>query len=76
MKNKSKNNTKTADILAYLQTGKPLSSLEAFKKFGATRLSAVIFSLRKQNYNIESVPRSTIDRYGRRVHYVDYIMAQ
>ena len=68
-------NTKTADILAYLQTGKPLSSLDAFRKFGATRLSAVIYQLRKV-YNIESIPRTGKDRYGNSVHYVDYLLVQ
>lgn len=71
----TKTNTKTADILAYLQTGKPLSSLDAFRKFGATRLSAVIYQLRKV-YNIESIPRTGKDRYGNNVHYVDYLLVQ
>ena len=45
---------KTKSVLEYLQTGRGISSMEAFEMFYATRLSAIIFNLRKCGYNIIS----------------------
>ena len=66
-----KTKNKTQEILKYMQEGNTISSFEAFEMFGATRLSAVIFELRKK-YNIKSIPATCIDRYGTRCDYVKY----
>ena len=40
------------NILEYLQIGNKITPLEALYKFGSFRLSAVIFELRQEGYNI------------------------
>lgn len=43
---------KTGKILKHMQAGRPISSMGAFKLYNETRLSAVIFNLKKYGYNI------------------------
>tara|TARA_B100001094_G_C17934797_1_gene672555 strand:+ start:511 stop:771 length:261 start_codon:yes stop_codon:yes gene_type:complete len=40
------------NILEYLQRGNKITPLEALYQFGSFRLSAVIFNLRQEGYNI------------------------
>ena len=62
------NKSQTKDILKYLETHKKgITSLEAIEKFGATRLSGIIFALRKRGYNIISDNKLVKNRYGRQV---------
>lgn len=42
-------------ILAYLQEHKQLTSMEAVRLFGTTRLGARIFELREEGYKIATV---------------------
>lgn len=57
--------TQTNIILDYLKNNKEgITSMEAFKKFGATRLSAIIFNLRRKGYNITSYPTQVKTRFG------------
>lgn len=44
-----------SEILKYLMKGKSITSWEAFEKFGATRLSAIIYDLRKDAHRIGGV---------------------
>lgn len=62
----------TGRILEYLKSHKGITSMEAFDKFGATRLSAIIHVLRKDGYWIEDVDREAKNRYGETVHFVEY----
>lgn len=39
-------------VLEWLKAGKTITSFEAFTNFHATRLSAIIFDLRKRGYHI------------------------
>ena len=39
-------------ILAHLLTGKTITPIEALRKYGTFRLSARVFNLRKQGYNV------------------------
>lgn len=64
--------TQRLEVLKYLKTHKGLTSIVAFEKFGITRLSAVIFDLRKIGLNIISVWRTGTNRYGQTVRYVEY----
>ena len=67
----AKKKTQTGEILRYMKTHKGITSMQAFEKFGATRLSGVIFELRK-HYNIVSEPKTGKNRYGETVNYVEY----
>lgn len=63
---------KTNEVLRHLQTHGSITSMEAINLFGATRLSAIIFNLRKKGYNITSIDKTTKDRYGHTVPYAEY----
>jgi hypothetical protein len=59
--------SKVEDVLKYLQAGNTITSMEAFEKFQATRLSAIIYDLRKAGYDIV-----TINKKGNRCIYAEY----
>lgn len=44
----------------------------AFELFGATRLSAIIFQLRK-DYDIESIKCEGLNRFGTKVRFDRYV---
>ena len=71
MKDESKNKTKM--ILNYMENNSDgITSLDAFYKFGATRLSAIIFNLKKAGHAISSTTEITTDRYGNIVRFSRY----
>ena len=45
---------KTQAVLEHLKNHVGITSMEAIDLYGATRLSAIIFNLRKYGYNIKS----------------------
>lgn len=60
-------------ILKYIQTHKRgITSKEAIEKFGCTRLSAVVHTLKRKGYNITSWRETVPTRYGQAsiAHYV------
>lgn len=62
-------------VLAHLKRYGKISSMSAFRHFGITRLSAIIFNLRKDGYIIESETKtSTSRRFGWKNHYAEYIL--
>lgn len=63
---------KTAKVLSHLKEKGSISIWEAIELYGATRLSAIIFNLRKR-YDIESVSHEFTDRYGNTSTYVTYV---
>ena len=62
----------TDRVLAHLWDYGEITSWEAIKMFGATRLSAIIFNLRKRGFNIENEWEHTTNRYGDEVRFVKY----
>ena len=66
--------TKTQAVLEWLQTNASISSMEAIQNFGATRLSAIIFNLRKRGYNIETVMVDGRDRFGNQMRFARYYL--
>ena len=69
---KSTRVTKTEKVLEHLQKYGSITSWEAIEKYGATRLSAIIFNLRKK-YKIENCCESFTDRYGNNSIFVKYV---
>ena len=51
-----------------------ITSWEAIQQYGATRLSAIIFNLRKQGYDIRTIMREETDRYGNTCQYANYVL--
>ena len=73
MKNTQK--TQTSEILNHLKKHKKgLTSMEAFERFGATRLSGLIFQLRKQGHKIKTEYVIVKTRYGKKVEIARYKM--
>lgn len=66
--------SQTEDILKYMKDNGSISSMEAFKEFGATRLSAIIFALRKRGYEIDTEIWECKNRYGKTVDFAKYIL--
>lgn len=66
--------TQTSEILNYMKKhDKGITSMQAFDMFGATRLSAIIFMLRKK-YDIETIIEEGTNRYGGTVQYARYVL--
>ena len=63
---------KTELVLEHLKKNGTITSWEAIEKYGATRLSAIIFTLRKREYNIISHNEFALDRFGNKTHYAKY----
>ena len=53
---------------------KGITSLRAFEKFGITRLSAVIFDLRDDGYDIKTDMIAVKNRYGDTCHVARYTL--
>lgn len=49
-----------------------LTSLDAFRDYGITRLSSIIFNMRKDGWNINTLDQKTTNRYGNSVTYALY----
>ena len=71
-----KQDTKTWDVLQHLKEHGSITQLEATELYGATRLSAIVFNLRKKGYAISSETQGAIDRHGHAVNYARYILNQ
>lgn len=67
--------SKTKAVLLHLEEKWEITSWEAIKEYGATKLSAIIFNLRhKYKLNIITEPIKFIDRYGDKANYGKYIL--
>ena len=67
-------NRKTQEqmILEYLQEYGEITSWDAFMRFGITRITAKIYNLRKEGYNISTRYATKTNRYGVVVTYGIY----
>tara|TARA_R100001244_G_scaffold123758_1_gene93472 strand:+ start:408 stop:683 length:276 start_codon:yes stop_codon:yes gene_type:complete len=52
-------------ILWHLKKYGHITSYEAIKEYGVTRLAAIIFNHRKNGYEIDSIPLKKKTRFGR-----------
>lgn len=68
---------KTKAILKHLEENGSITSWEAIKEYGATRLSAIIYNLRNTyDLNIVTETISFVDRYGTPSDYAKYILVK
>jgi hypothetical protein len=58
----------------HLENKHKLSSLQAFRLYGITRLSDKIFKLRKSGWDIQSEKIKTKNRYGITCEYFNYFI--
>lgn len=76
IKNRTIQKDKTSEILNHLKVKGSITSIEAFELYGATRLSAIIFNLRKRGYAIKTTDQLTKDRYGHTCKYAKYVLVE
>tara|TARA_R100001163_G_C4955446_1_gene121432 strand:+ start:55 stop:336 length:282 start_codon:yes stop_codon:yes gene_type:complete len=65
--------TQTDAIKWHLKTYGNITSWEAIKEYGATRLSAIIFNLREEGYNIITKDLEVKNRFERTVRIAKYL---
>jgi len=61
-------------ILNHLLTFGSITSWEAIKEYGCTRLSHYIWVLRNENYDIKDEWIHTTNRYGDKIKFKRYIL--
>lgn len=59
-------------VVNYINDNGSITSLDAFKDLGITRLSAVIFDLKHLGYLFETRTETMHNRYGEKVHFTRY----
>lgn len=64
--------SKTRDVAEHLINHGTITSMEAIKAYGDTRLSDTIYRLKKHGFNIETNMVSELDRYNRVVEFAQY----
>jgi hypothetical protein len=63
---------KTDQVLKHLKEKGSIDSWSAIQLYGATRLSAIVFNLRKKGYEIVSIPNSVLDQNNKVCNYTNY----
>ena len=61
-------------MLDYIKKFGSITTLEAFRDLGVTRLSARIFELRDKGLNIDSTNVTSKNRYGENCTYAKYFI--
>lgn len=59
-------------VLKYMQDFGKITPLDAIREFGCLRLSARVFDLKRDGYNIVSETETSKNRYGESVSYASY----
>jgi hypothetical protein len=70
--NDKRRTNKSRLVLEHLKEYGSITSWEAIEKYGATRLSAIIYNIRKHHI-VQSVDSSFTDRYGNESTFTKYI---
>ena len=68
------NKTQTQCVLEHLEKHGSITSWQAFKRYGATRLSDIIFRLRKRGYIITTETFEVKNRYGSKSRPAKYTL--
>jgi hypothetical protein len=71
-KRNQKKITKTIQVRNHLIDKGMIDSWTAIELYGATRLSAIIFNLRKEGHIIHSIPNTAYDRNQNICNYTTY----
>ncbi len=71
-----KKSNKTEKVLEHLHTHGCITSLEAIDLYKATRLSAIIFNLRKRGLKIQTIDIPFIDSNGTKSIYGKYVLVE
>ena len=66
--------TKADKVKEHLMSNGSITSWEAIKQYGATRLSAIIFNLRKDGWDIDVERVTEKDRNGQKTTFAKYVL--
>lgn len=69
---KRKEITQDERVLRHLNDFGSITSWQAIEEYGITRLSACIYRLRRDGYEINNELKFSKNRYGEPVHFVKY----
>lgn len=64
-----------SQVLEHLQEGHSITSMDAIRFFGITRISARIHQLKKQGHDIERRDITVFDKFGRRKTFGRWTLA-
>lgn len=73
---KKKNITQKEMVLKFIREKGSITTFQAFYHIGATRLSDIVFQLRKEGYMINSERKTKKGRYGNTVNYCKYTLEE
>lgn len=66
--------TKAGQVRKHLKRYKSIDTWTAITKYGATRLSAIIFNLRKNGWQIATVDNKGLDRNRKKSEFAKYVL--
>lgn len=66
--------TQEKAVLLHLKRRGSITSWEAIQEYGATRLSAIIYNLRHDGWDIETTDLTVKNRYGNSTTVAKYIL--
>jgi len=67
---------KETRLMKYLSEVGSITSMDAIKELGDTRLAATVFELRRKGINIISTSETSVNRWGEKVTYTRYILQE
>lgn len=67
--------TQAQQVVKFMQENGSISTLEAFREFGITRLASRIYELRRAGLEIIAETEKAKNRYGEPVHFARYRIA-
>lgn len=67
--------TQTNRVQQYIENFGSITSLEAIRDLGVTRLSAVVFKLKKAGLQVEGVTEHAFNRFGEKTAFKRYYIA-
>lgn len=69
---KEKKPTQSERVLKYIRDFGCITTWQAYQDLGVSRLSARIFELKEQGFEISKKCVTTKNRYGDKTHYYEY----
>ena len=76
IKNRRKELTHYDRILTHLKVYGKITQLDALREYSCMRLSAVIYLLRQDGYNIVSNFKQSKNKFGEKVTFVEYSLEE
>lgn len=67
---------KHIQVLNHLKQFGTIESMQAINLYGATRLAAIIFDLKKQGHDIKTLMIDGTDRNGNTCRYARYVLSR